>query len=61
MEKLTYEAYLRNPDLRERLLQDARRERSKAVHGVISRAARALFSRPRRPATALALHPSTCG
>jgi hypothetical protein len=62
MEPLTYEAVRRDPDLLAQLLQNARRERSLAVHRLISGGLRALFSRPRRSApAALALRPSVCG
>jgi hypothetical protein len=43
-----------------RLLEDARRERSEAVHELVSSALRAFFSR-RRPTAALALRPTACG
>jgi hypothetical protein len=62
MENVTYEAVRRNPELLYELLQTARRERSQAVHRLISGTLRALFSRPRRSApAALALRPSACG
>jgi hypothetical protein len=61
VENVTYEAVRRHPELLHELLQNARRERSQAVHDLVSRALRALFPRPRRPATALALRPSPCG
>jgi FAD/FMN-containing dehydrogenase len=61
VETITYEAVRRNPELLNELLQNARRERSRAVHRLVSRALRALFWRPRRPAAALALRTSACG
>jgi hypothetical protein len=61
VETITYEAVRRNPELLSELLQNARRERSQAVHRLISGGLRALFSRPRRPAARLALRPSACG
>jgi hypothetical protein len=61
MENVTYDAVRRDPELLHALVQNARRERSQAVHDILSSALRALFPRPRRPATALALRPSPCG
>jgi hypothetical protein len=61
MENLTYDAVLRNPDLLDKLLRDARRERAKAIGGLISAARRALSFRARRPATGRVLQTSACG
>ena len=40
--KLTYEAFLNDPRLRERVLADARRQRAQAVHDLFAGAARYL-------------------
>jgi hypothetical protein len=61
MKPLSYEAVRRDPELLTQLLQNARRERSLAVHRLISGAVRALFARPHRPAPALSLRTSACG
>jgi hypothetical protein len=60
MDHLTYETVRRSPELLAQLLEDARRERSEAVHELVSSALRAFFSR-RRPTAALALRPTACG
>lgn len=61
MENLTYEALRRDPELLDRLLRNARRERAEAIRRLTSAAARALFSRPRRPSAGHALRTSACG
>lgn len=38
--KLTYEAYLNDPSVRERIFADARRARARAVHDVFAGIAR---------------------
>ena len=61
MENLTYQDVLRNPDLLDGLVRSAHRERSRTMGRWIAAAFRALFSRPRRPATRPALQTSHCG
>lgn len=54
MEPLTYETYLANPQLRERLEKEARRARSEAVYQYLVMPLIALFRWPRsRPAQQL--------
>ena len=60
MENLTYEAILRNPDLLDKLLRDARCERAEVTGRLFLAALQALFSRPPRPATKQDLRTSAC-
>jgi hypothetical protein len=61
MEELTYEAILRNPDVLDKMLRDARCERAEVTGRLFLAALEALFSRPPRPATKQELRTSSCG
>ena len=60
MEDFTYEAILRNPDLLDKILRDARCERTEVTGRLFLAALQALFSRPPRAATKQALRTSGC-
>ncbi len=61
MENLTYEALLHDPEVLNRILRDARRERAEATGRLFLVALEKLFSRRRRPATRPTLQTSGCG
>ena len=60
MENLTYEAILRNPELLDKILRDARCERAEVTGRLLIVALQALFSRPPRPAAKQDLRRSAC-
>ena len=60
MENLTYEAILRNPEVLDKILREARCERAEVTGRLFLVALQALFSRPTRPATKQDLRTSAC-
>ena len=51
MQPLTFDAYVRNPELGQALICQARRERAEAIHCFIVEPIKSLFTRGHRHAT----------
>ena len=51
MDRITFEAYIRNPELKQALIRQARRERAKAIYCFIVEPIKSLFTRGDRHAT----------
>ena len=51
MQPLTFEAYIRNPELAQSLVRQARRHRAEAIHRFILEPIKSLFTRGARHAT----------